>query len=168
MVKSRPIFVLDIKQQIMKRAFILKPGGGRRPKPYNVLGMPVYLKVSGNDTGDLLSVFIADYKKNEGPPRHSHNLDETFYIIEGEFIFQAGDEKFTGVAGDTVFIPRNVPHTTLTVSETGKMLFTVNPSGNVEALFEKLDSYKTMPSIEEIVRVHEELGLKIVGPPLNV
>lgn len=152
----------------MKKAFILKPREGRLPKPYNVLGMPVHLKVSGNDTGELLSIFIADYKKYEGPPLHSHNVDETFYIIEGEFIFQAGEEKFKGVGGDTVFIPRNVPHTTLAISEKGKMLFTVNPSGNVEALFERLDSYKAMPSIEEIVRVHEELGLKILGPPLKV
>lgn len=48
------------------------------------------------------------------------------------------------------------------------MLFTIKPAGNVEALFKQLDSYKTMPSIEEIVRVHEELGLKIVGPPLTL
>ena len=152
----------------MKKAYILKPQEGKLAKPYNVLGMPVHLKVAGIDTGGQMSIFIAEYKKNESPPLHLHENDETFYIIDGEFIFQAGDEKFTGIAGDTIFIPGNTPHTTLTVSETGKMLFTVNPTGNVEKIFEKLDSYKEMPSIEEIVRVHEELGLKIVGPPLHL
>ncbi|MDQ6812597.1 MAG: cupin domain-containing protein [Bacteroidota bacterium] len=152
----------------MEQAFILKPNEGRLSKPYNVLGMPVHLKVSSSDTGGQMSIFVAEYKRNEGPPLHLHDNDEAFFIIEGEFIFQAGDKRFTGVAGDTVFIPRNTPHTTLTVSETGKMLFTVNPTGNVEKIFEKLDSYKEMPSIEEIVRVHEELGLKIVGPPLQL
>ena len=152
----------------MKKAFILNPQQGRLSKPYNVLGMPVYLKVSGNDTDRQMSIFIADYKRNEGPPLHLHDNDETFFIIEGEFIFQAGDERFTGIAGDTFFIPRNTPHTTLTVSETGKMLFVVNPTGNVEKIFEKLDSFKEMPSMEEVIRVHEELGFKILGPPLTL
>lgn len=152
----------------MKKAFILKSGEGRLSKPYNVLGMPVHLKVSGDDTGGQMSIFIAEYKRNEGPPLHLHDNDETFFIIEGEFIFQAGDERFNGSSGDTCFIPRNTPHTTLTVSDTGKMLFAVNPTGNVEKIFEKLHSYKEMPSIEEIVRVHEELGLKIIGPPIRL
>ena len=152
----------------MKKAFILKPQEERLPKPYNVLGMPVHLKVSGDDTGGQMSIFTADYKRNEGPPLHLHDNDETFFIIEGEFIFQAGDERFTGMAGDIFFIPGNTPHSTLTVSETGKMLFVVNPTINIEKIFEKLDSFKEMPSMEEIIKVHEELGLKIVGPPLTL
>lgn len=50
--------------------------------------MPVYLKVSGNDTDGQMIIFIADYKRNEGPPLHLHDNDETFFIIEGEFIFK--------------------------------------------------------------------------------
>lgn len=42
----------------------------------------------------------------------------------------------------------------------------VNPTGNVELLFERLSSYQQMPSVEEIVSVHAALGLTIVGPPL--
>jgi len=152
----------------METAYILKPQEGKFSKPYNVLGMPVHLKVAGMDTGGQMSIFIAEYKKNESPPLHLHDNDETFYIIDGEFIFQAGDKKFTGKTGDTIFIPRNTPHSTLTVSETERMLFTVNPTGNLEKIFEKLDSFKEMPSVEEIVSAHEELGLKIVGPPLKL
>lgn len=152
----------------MEDAFILKETEGRLSKPYNVLDMPVYLKVAGSDTNGQISVFVAEYKKNQGPPLHSHDVDETFYVTEGEFIFQMGGNKGTAVAGDVVFVPRNMPHTTLTVSDTGKMLFIVNPSGNVEKIFAKLDAFKEIPSIEEIVQVHEELGLKILGPPLSL
>jgi len=52
----------------MKKPFILRPRVGSLPKPYIELGMPVHLKVSGNDTGDLLSIFIADYKKRGPDP----------------------------------------------------------------------------------------------------
>lgn len=151
----------------MPSPFILKPTESKKGKPLNVLGMPVYVKLSGSDTGDQLSIFIAEYKKNQGPPLHMHDVDETFYVLEGEHIFQAGDERFNGKPGDVVFIPRNTVHTTLCITDTGKLLFTVNPTGPVEKIFEKLDAYTSMPSVEEVVRIHEELGLKIVGPPIT-
>ncbi|MFT4016748.1 MAG: cupin domain-containing protein [Agriterribacter sp.] len=151
----------------MPSPFILKPAESRNGKPLDVLGMPVYVKTTGSDTGNQLSIFIAEYKKNQGPPLHTHDVDETFYVLEGEHIFQAGDERFFGKPGDVVFIPRNTVHTTLCITDMGKLLFTVNPTGPVEKIFEKLDAYTSMPSVEEVVRVHEELGLKIVGPPIT-
>lgn len=151
----------------MQTFFNLNRTESRLSKPYNVLGMDVYLKIAGSDTNGQMSMFYAEYNKNQGPPLHLHDADETFYITEGEFIYQVGDNRVTAVAGSTVFIPRLTPHAFLTISEKGCMIFMVNPSGNVELLFERLSSYQEMPSIEEVVRVHEELGLKIVGPPLS-
>ena len=47
----------------------------------------------------------------EGVPRHVHDRDEEFYyVLEGAYEFQAGDERFTGEAGSIVVIPRDVPH----------------------------------------------------------
>lgn len=151
----------------MQTSFNLNGTESRFGKPYNVLGMDVYLKITGSDTNGQMSMFYAEYSKNQGPPLHLHPVDETFYITEGEFIFQSGDKRVTAIAGSTLFIPRMTPHAFLTVSEKGCMIFMVNPTGNVELLFERLSSYQEMPSIEEVVRVHEELGLKIVGPPLT-
>ena len=151
----------------MQHPFVLKENQGRNPEPYNVLGMPVHLKVAGKDTDNQFSMFSATYTKNQGPPLHQHNVDETFYVTEGEFLVQAGEQQFHAKKGDTVFIPRNLPHTTLTLSETGNMLFMVNPTGNVEVVFERLHAYPEPPSIEEVVRLHEELGFKILGPPLS-
>lgn len=149
----------------MQTSFILKENESRQT--YNLLGHPAFLKVGGNDTEGQLSLFSGEYHKNQGPPLHLHDVDETFYILSGEFLFQAGDKRFTAKSGDTIFIPRNIPHTYLTISETGKMLFMVNPTGPIERLFEKLNSYQDRPSIEELVGLHENLGLKIVGPPLT-
>jgi quercetin 2,3-dioxygenase len=149
----------------MQTSFILKANESRQQ--YNLLGHPAFLKIGGNDTQGQLSLFSGEYHKNQGPPLHLHNVDETFYILEGEFIFQTGDTRVTAVKGDTVFVPRNMTHTYLTVSETGKMLFMVNPTGTIEQLFEGLSSYQERPSIEEIVRLHESFGLKIVGPPIT-
>jgi quercetin 2,3-dioxygenase len=149
----------------MQTSFILKENESRQT--YNLLGHPAFLKVGGKDTEGQLSLFSGEYHKNQGPPLHLHDVDETFYILEGEFLFQAGDQRFTAVSGETIFVPRNMPHTYLTISDTGKMLFMVNPTGPIEQLFEKLSSYKDRPSVEELVGLHENLGLKIVGPPLT-
>lgn len=152
----------------MSLPFILKHAESRQGKVLNVLGMPVYLKLAGSDTDNQLSIFIAEYARNQGPPLHKHDVDEWFYVLEGEHIFQVGNERFYGKPGDCVFIPRNAVHTTLCTSEGGgKLLFTVNATGPIETLFVKLDAYSEIPSSEDLMRAHAELGIAIVGPPIT-
>jgi quercetin dioxygenase-like cupin family protein len=46
-----------------------------------------------------------------GPPLHTHDFDEAFYMLEGELIFQVENAVATKGAGELSFAPRNVPHT---------------------------------------------------------
>jgi quercetin dioxygenase-like cupin family protein len=46
-----------------------------------------------------------------GPPLHHHDFDELFCVLEGELIFQLGDERVTRRAGELAFAPRGVHHT---------------------------------------------------------
>ena len=46
-----------------------------------------------------------------GPPLHTHDFDEAFYVLEGELMFQVDDALVTKVAGELSFAPRTVPHT---------------------------------------------------------
>ena len=149
----------------MQASFILKEAESRQQ--YNLLGHPTLLKVSGKDTQGQLSLFSGTYYKNQGPPLHLHPVDEIFYILEGEFIFQVGDTRITAVTGDTVFVPRNMPHTYLTISATARMLFMVTPTGQIEKLFEKLSSFKEMPTLEELTILHETHGLTVLGLPIT-
>jgi quercetin dioxygenase-like cupin family protein len=45
-----------------------------------------------------------------GPPLHTHDFDEAFYVLEGELIFQVEDAITTKGTGETSFAPRNVAH----------------------------------------------------------
>jgi len=45
-----------------------------------------------------------------GPPLHTHDFDEAFYMLEGELIFQVEDARSTKRAGELAFAPRNVAH----------------------------------------------------------
>ena len=40
-----------------------------------------------------------------GPPLHTHDFDEAFYVLEGELIFQVADALATKRAGETQFRP---------------------------------------------------------------
>jgi quercetin dioxygenase-like cupin family protein len=46
-----------------------------------------------------------------GPPLHTHDFDEAFYLLEGELIFQVEDTLVTKRPGELSFAPRNVAHT---------------------------------------------------------
>ena len=45
-----------------------------------------------------------------GPPLHTHDFDEAFYVLEGEMIFQVDDALVTKGAGELSFAARNVTH----------------------------------------------------------
>ena len=48
---------------------------------------------------------------NAGPPLHTHDFDEAFYVLEGELIFQVDDALVTKGAGELSFAARGVAHT---------------------------------------------------------
>jgi quercetin dioxygenase-like cupin family protein len=65
---------------------------------------------SEHSGGQLSMTEIVVPAQSAGPPLHTHNFDEAFYMLEGELIFQVDDELTTKRAGDLAFAPRNVPH----------------------------------------------------------
>jgi quercetin dioxygenase-like cupin family protein len=70
-----------------------------------------------------------------GPPLHTHDFDEAFYMLEGELIFQVEDELFTKRAGDLAFAPRNVAHALANHSDAdARYLLVCTPAG-LERLF---------------------------------
>ncbi len=143
-------------------------------------------KLSSDDTAGAL--FIAESagsaKPNEspqvwiGPPLHVHfGQDEWFYILEGQFHFQIGDARFIAGPGDSIFGPRNVPHTWSRLPE-GRLLEVFQPAGTMEEYFRTLASLPTRsgpPTPAEQARLSAEQerlfakhGMKVVGPPLVI
>ncbi len=58
------------------------------------------------------------------------NYDEIFYVLEGNFRCIIDGKVYEGVAGDTIFLPKD---TQLRYESTGpaKLLYIVHPEGNV-------------------------------------
>jgi quercetin dioxygenase-like cupin family protein len=63
------------------------------------------------ETGGHVSVTEIEVPPHSaGPPLHTHDFDEAFYMLEGELIFQVEDALVTRTAGEVSFAPRNVAH----------------------------------------------------------
>jgi quercetin dioxygenase-like cupin family protein len=65
-----------------------------------------------------------------GPPRHRHDFDEAFYMLEGELVFQVENERITMRAGELAFAPRNAVHALANHSDTdARYLLVCTPAG---------------------------------------
>ncbi len=126
------------------------------------------IKVSKRDTNSDLTVF--EYLGNEkgGPPLHIHpHQDEIFFIVQGEYLFQVGEDKHNLKAGDTIFLPRTIPHAFAQLTDIGKMFFLFQPSGKMEDFFRALGNLTAPPTAEQGAKIFADYDMKVVGPPLQ-
>ncbi len=168
------IFALFFKNHNRtNRGFKVNADEARFGVHYKMKGVTLNLldiKISSKDTDGDLAVFEQNgFTPKGGPPLHIHLFqDEYFYIIHGEYLFQVGDEKFQMKGGDTIFLPRNIPHAFVQITDRGKVLVTYLPAGKMEDFFKTTDSWSTSPTKEEIEKAFEDHDMRIVGPPLLV
>jgi quercetin 2,3-dioxygenase len=151
------------------RGFVVKASESRFNEKTLIGGKSLNdIKVSQKDTNGDLTVF--EYTGNEkgGPPLHVHShQDEIFFIVQGQYLFQVGDDKHTLKAGDTIFLPRAVPHAFAQLTENGKMFFLFQPSGKMEDYFRALSNITSPPTPEQGAKIFADHDMKVVGPPLQ-
>lgn len=151
--------------------FIVRFGNNRSGEPMmKFMGAhPNDVIISRKDTGEAMSVFLFHGKGNVGTPLHRHfSQDEFFYVIEGHYRFVC-DKKISELnPGDTIFLPRNLPHQWLQLSESGKLLYAVNPAGTLEDMFKELDALPKPPTEAELAYILSLHGQELLGPPMKI
>jgi quercetin dioxygenase-like cupin family protein len=118
---------------------------------------------------DNSDIFILEnvFRAKGGPPRHIHpHQDEWFYILEGKFSFEIGNEKVILSVGDSITGPRGIPHVWASMTETGRILVAFTPAGQMEAFFAEVTKTNAMPSQDPALWLAH--GMQVVGPPLPV
>jgi quercetin dioxygenase-like cupin family protein len=159
-------------QTDLSAGFVTKSGAARSGKHLKMKGVTLNvldLKISSRDTDGALTVFEqTGYTPKGGPPLHVHPYqDEYFYILEGEYIFQVGQDRYHLVAGDTIFLPRKIQHAFIQLTERARVLVSYSPAGKMESFFETTDSWTSPPDTELIKKTFADHDMIVTGPPLK-
>ena len=75
----------------------------------NVVGEEITVLASGERTLGY-EVFLQRGAAGTGPPPHSHDWDETFYVTKGEIEFGLGDDTSVARPGTLVHVPAGATH----------------------------------------------------------
>lgn len=163
-------FTTERESTSTSKPFIVDEGKSRFGDVVKFLGVhPNDLKISSKDTDGQLSVFEYTGLGKVGPMLHLHMYqDEIFTVIEGEYRFVVGEDTHVLKPGQTIFLPRNIPHTWIQLTDKGKLIYFLQPAGKMEKFFSYMNTLKERPSQSEMDRIHKEHGMKVVGPPLTL
>lgn len=134
----------------------------------NILGTHMLIRIRGRDTGGSVAVVETHDQPGGGPPPHIHHReDETFQILEGEYEFSVAGKTIRACQGDTLFAPRDIPHTYRYVGKTpGRLLTVITPAG-FEGFFEEIGalSPQQQQDIPRVIGIGMKYGLEILPPP---
>ena len=112
------------------------------------------------------------------PPLHVHDdLDDTWYILEGEMVLRCGDDELVVGAGHWVSMPRGVPHTFRVVGDREARILLVHDNPSFRDFIRELSSparahvvptQPHFPPMDEMARIAASHDLRPIGPPLSV
>lgn len=124
----------------------------------------ILFKTSAAETPSLFAIEHTKLVPGWGPPLHLHFAqEEWFYVIEGEVLIQAGDQRVTLKPGDSILGPRNVPHAFVAIGQPARMLITYTPAGQMEQFFRDTAAIGPRDMASSSLRY----GVKVVGPPIS-
>jgi mannose-6-phosphate isomerase-like protein (cupin superfamily) len=126
----------------------------------------IHFKVSTRDSNGALFVIEHENLLKGGPPVHFHlHQDEWFYVMEGEVLFQVGDQRKLLRSGESVLGPRMIPHGFCAVGEKpGHMIIAFTPAGKMEDFFRAI-AIPNGPAMT--AEVFSRYDMQYVGPPLK-
>lgn len=142
------------------KPFVVKPGD--RSVALNVIGTKVTILASDADTQDQRITFQSG-DEGMGPPPHSHDWEESFYVIKGQVQFTCGGETTLCIPGTFVHVPRGVVHAFSFGSGGGEMLEITGARSNAIQTFTALD--REIPpgplDVPKVIQVLGEYGVKV-------
>jgi len=168
-----------MKSREMFAGFSMAAGKARFDEEVKLGGEPNDCKVSAKDTDGAMCVF--EFTGSGGGPCHLHHeQDEWIYVVEGELEFQIGEKRLRVRAGESVFLPRKVPHIWACVNgKPGKIINVYQPAGKMEEFFREVSQAKYLPTKEQMVnrsfteeqimavrRLFDAHGMRVFGTPL--
>jgi quercetin dioxygenase-like cupin family protein len=149
---------------------MVKAGETRGAEPLEILGDQIWIKLAGADTGGSYAILEEVTQPRGGPPLHRHKREEeSFYVLEGDYIFEVDGKRFPAGPGSSVFAPRGTAHAFRNVGKNaGRMLVMVQPAGLDDFLTEISDCASGEKlNMSVIIPTARKHGLELLGLPLG-
>lgn len=140
----------------------------------------VYVRISGSESADGISVLEHRAYHGDSPPLHIHHTeDEVFVVLEGEFRFVIGASEHRLKPGETILAPKGIPHAYRVESSEGGKWLTITTAHDfenfVKAISKTADSDALPPRLgppteefkKHLTEVSASFNIEIVGPPLH-
>ena len=135
-------------------------------------GALVLVHVRAAQSQGRLGVWESVESRGDRLPLHIHHReDEQVVVLDGEITFWIGDRIHHLRSGDTVALPRGVPHAHRVTSDKARILTIATPGG-FERLFTDLGvpalpgtTPPARPDGATLRAAVGALGIQIVGPP---
>jgi quercetin dioxygenase-like cupin family protein len=127
-------------------------------------------------TGGAFALIEHRCRRGQASPWHRQLADdETFYVVEGEVTFWAGDPAeplLRGGPATTVYVPRGTPHSFRVDSETATLLAVSTPGGHErffadagEVAAQRALPDRAHPDPERVEVACRRHSVEILGPP---
>jgi mannose-6-phosphate isomerase-like protein (cupin superfamily) len=164
---SAPSPMLAQSPQMSNDGRVVPAGTDRFGEAHTLGFSKIFFKASSAETAGGMFIIEHDNLRKGGPYRHIHpDQDEWLYAMEGEFRVEIGEQKLTLNPGDSILMPRKVPHVWAQVGEKpGKLLIAFTPAGRMEAFFRDFGKEGKLPTESDVIRAY---GMERVGPPLSI
>ncbi len=133
-------------------------------------GRDLIFKVTGDDTDGAFDYFIVQIAPQGGPPLHvHHNQEETIHVLTGQFKVRIGDEVFYCKEGDFAYLPKQVPHAFLNLTDHVAEIIVVYTPGGGHKFYEELGplTRNGSPDPKAVAALFTRHGMTLLGPPLK-
>ena len=140
------------------KSFVLKPTD--RKAPLNVVGTKVTVLASESDIQDQ-QITAQSGDEGTGPPPHSHDWDESFYVTKGLVVFTSAGETVICVVGTFVHVPAGTVHGFSYGPGGGEMVEITGRRSNAVPVFTALDReiLPGPPDVNKVIQVAAEYGV---------
>ena len=151
---------LGVGKNMSARSFVIKPAD--RKTALSVLGTQVTVLASSDDTSDQ-QITLQSGAEGTGPPPHSHDWDESFYVSSGQIQFTCGGETTMCVAGTFVHVPAGTVHSFSYGRDGGEMIEITGRRSNAVDVFTALarEMPAGPPDVAKAIQVLGEHGVKV-------
>jgi mannose-6-phosphate isomerase-like protein (cupin superfamily) len=140
---------------------------GVRKQFVSGFGTDITITLTGNDSGGAIGLFEAVVPVGVAPPLHIHHAeDEIHHILQGTYEFWLDGESITRSTGESIFLPRGVPHTFRVVGDVpGKNLAIIIPGGSENFFAEVAEKKLTFPNdLPQLAEVAARYRMEFKGP----